>query len=77
MHPSLNLDEVALARFCEAHRIRRLALLGSQLKGAARPDSDIDQHNRHTHRTGPLKVDRQRVAKQIFLSFRESDAELE
>jgi len=42
MHPSLNLDEAALARFCEAHRIRRLALFGSQLKGAARPDSDID-----------------------------------
>ncbi len=42
MHPSLNLDEAALARFCEVHRIRRLALFGSQLKGAARPDSDID-----------------------------------
>jgi len=42
MHPSLNLDEAALARFCEAHRIRRLALFGSQLKGAARPDSGID-----------------------------------
>jgi len=52
-------------------------LFGSQLKGAARPDSGIDQHNRDTHRTGPLKVDRQRVPKQIFLSFHESDAELE
>ena len=42
MHPSLDLDEAAVARFCEAHHIRRLALFGSQLKGTARPDSDID-----------------------------------
>ncbi len=42
MHGSLNLDEACLARFCEQHRIRRLALFGSQLKGTARPDSDID-----------------------------------
>ena len=31
-----------LARFCRRHRIRRLALFGSVLKGTARPDSDID-----------------------------------
>jgi hypothetical protein len=42
MHPSLKLDESALARFCEAHHIRRLSLFGSQLKGTAGPDSDID-----------------------------------
>jgi predicted nucleotidyltransferase len=42
MHPSLNLDADTLARFCDAHRIRRLALFGSQLKGTAKPDSDID-----------------------------------
>lgn len=42
MHPSLNLDEATVARFCESHRIRRLALFGSQLKGTAGPDSDID-----------------------------------
>ncbi len=42
MHPSLNLDEATLSRFCETHRIRRLALFGSQQKGTARPDSDID-----------------------------------
>lgn len=38
----LNLDEETLARFCEAHHIRRLSLFGSQLKGTARPDSDVD-----------------------------------
>ncbi len=37
----LNLDEETLARFCEAHHIRRLSLFGSQLKGTARPDSDV------------------------------------
>lgn len=42
MHRSLNLDQAALARFCEAHHIRRLSLFGSQLKGTATPDSDID-----------------------------------
>ncbi len=42
MHPSLNLDENTVARFCETHHIRRLALFGSQLKGTAGPDSDID-----------------------------------
>lgn len=42
VHPCLNLDESVLARLCQAHRIRRLSLFGSQLKGTARPDSDID-----------------------------------
>lgn len=42
MHPSLNLDQAALSSFCEAHSIRRLALFGSQLTGAAESDSDID-----------------------------------
>jgi predicted nucleotidyltransferase len=42
MNPRLPLDETTLARFCERHHNRRLALFGSQLKGMARPDSDID-----------------------------------
>lgn len=42
MHRKINLDETTLARFCEAHHIRRLSLFGSQLKGTARPDSDVD-----------------------------------
>lgn len=43
MHPALaSLDETTLAHFCRAHGIRRLALFGSQLKGNARPDSDVD-----------------------------------
>ena len=42
MHRNLNLDAAALAQFCERHHIRRLALFGSQLKGTARPDSDVD-----------------------------------
>lgn len=42
VHPCLNLDEAVLARLCRAHHIRRLSLFGSQLKGTARPDSDID-----------------------------------
>ena len=42
MHPRLPIDEMTLAGFCERHYIRRLSLYGSQLKGTARPDSDID-----------------------------------
>ena len=42
MNPRLHLDETTLARFCERHHIRHLSLFGSQLKGTARPDSDID-----------------------------------
>jgi hypothetical protein len=42
MHNGLKLDESTLARFCERHHISRLALFGSQLKGTAGPDSDID-----------------------------------
>jgi hypothetical protein len=42
MKPRLHVDEAILARFCERHHIRRLSLFGSQLKGGARPDSDID-----------------------------------
>lgn len=39
---TLAVDGQALARLCIKHRIRRLSLFGSVLKGTARPDSDID-----------------------------------
>lgn len=42
MHKSLNLEGSALTGICTQHHIRRLALFGSQLKGTARADSDID-----------------------------------
>jgi uncharacterized protein len=42
MHPNLNLDECVVARFCESHHIRRLALFGSQAKGTAKMGSDVD-----------------------------------
>jgi predicted nucleotidyltransferase len=35
-------DTRAVAELCERHGIARLALFGSQLKGTARPDSDVD-----------------------------------
>jgi len=35
-------DQDALAAICRRHHIRRLSLFGSTLKGANRPDSDID-----------------------------------
>ena len=42
MRRTPDLDERILADFCRRHRIRRLALFGSHLKGTARPDSDLD-----------------------------------
>lgn len=39
---NLHLDQQALKQFCESHRIRSLALFGSQAKGTARTDSDVD-----------------------------------
>jgi len=42
MSTALNIDPSELALFCRQHHIRRLALFGSQLKGTARPDSDVD-----------------------------------
>lgn len=35
-------DKEALDRLCRQHRIRRLALFGSVLKGTDGPDSDVD-----------------------------------
>ena len=42
MHTGLNLDKHTVQQFCESHSIRRLALFGSQAKGTAGPDSDVD-----------------------------------
>lgn len=38
----LSYDTEALAHLCRSHRIRRLALFGSVLRGTDRPDSDVD-----------------------------------
>lgn len=38
----LPIQPDTLAELCKRHRIRRLSLFGSRLKGTARPDSDID-----------------------------------
>ena len=35
-------DRAALTALCRRHRIRRISLFGSVLKGTARPDSDVD-----------------------------------
>lgn len=42
MSASLFSDKDALAALCRRYRIRRLSVFGSTLKGAARPDSDVD-----------------------------------
>lgn len=42
MHPVLNFQDPDVQKFCESHRIRKLALFGSQANGTAGPDSDVD-----------------------------------
>lgn len=42
MRQALFPDGEALASLCRRRRIRQLSLLGSPLRGGARPDSDID-----------------------------------
>lgn len=42
MDPRLPIDAAALEQLCRRHRIRKLSLFGSVLKGTARADSDID-----------------------------------
>ncbi|GIL05454.1 MAG: hypothetical protein BroJett031_19740 [Betaproteobacteria bacterium] len=42
MSTRLPIDSETLADLCRRHRIRRLSLFGSYLKGTARRDSDID-----------------------------------
>ena len=44
MHPVFNIDERTVQKFCESHRIHRLALLGSQAKGTAQPESVCNMH---------------------------------
>lgn len=38
----IQFPEADLAPLCRRHRIRKLSLFGSRLKGTARPDSDVD-----------------------------------
>ena len=40
--PGLEYDEQALAELCQRWHIRELRLFGSQARGDARPDSDVD-----------------------------------
>ncbi len=42
MGDRLPLEPGTLAELCQRHSIRKLSLFGSELKGIARPDSDID-----------------------------------
>ena len=38
----LDLDESYLAAFCQRHRVKRLAVFGSRLRGSAGAESDLD-----------------------------------
>ena len=57
MTAGLPLERDALAAFCRRHRIRRLSLFGSALKGTAGPDSDIDLLVEFEHGAAPSLLD--------------------
>ena len=40
--PGVEIDEERLANICDRYGIARLEIFGSQARGTARPDSDID-----------------------------------
>ncbi len=42
MSEQIPVEPAKLAELCQRHRIRKLSLFGSTLKGTARPDSDVD-----------------------------------
>lgn len=42
IRPGIEVDDSALAQFCQRHSIVRLALYGSSLRGDFSPGSDID-----------------------------------
>jgi uncharacterized protein len=42
IRPGIEVDDSALARFCQRHHIARLALYGSSLRGDFSAGSDID-----------------------------------
>jgi uncharacterized protein len=42
IRPGIEVDDSALADFCQRHHIARLALYGSSLRGDFSPSSDID-----------------------------------
>ncbi len=42
MRDALFPDSAALVSICQRHRIRRLSVFGSTLRGTTRPDSDLD-----------------------------------
>lgn len=42
MSHTLTIDDHALARLCERHRIKELSLFGSALRDDFRTDSDVD-----------------------------------
>jgi len=50
-------DAAALDSLCRRRYIRRLSLFGSTLKGAARPDSDVDLLVEFTQEAKPSLLD--------------------
>jgi len=56
-----DVSEAELAPICRRHRIRKLSLFGSRLKGTARADSDVDLLVEFEPDTGTTLFDMARI----------------
>lgn len=65
MNRHLFPDSDALAALCRRHRIRRLSLFGSRLKGTAGPGSDVDLLVQFAPDAAPTLFDMARIEAEL------------
>jgi len=65
MNHRLSIPSAVLARVCARHRIRRLSLFGSVLKGTERPDSDLDLLVEFEPGAKPTLLDMARIEEEL------------
>ena len=63
------VDKERIAAFCREHRIRRLALFGSVLRGDFRPDSDVDVLVEFEPQSAPGLLGMARMERELSLAF--------
>ena len=65
MGSRLPIDDDALAALCRRNRIRRLSLFGSEIKGTARADSDVDLLVEFEQDASPTLLDMVRIESEL------------
>ena len=65
MSSRLPFPQGALVDLCRRHRIRKLSLFGSRLKGTARPDSDVDLLVEFLPEASPTLLDMAEIEREL------------